>query len=155
MYKIRNWKSINCHSCFCNLLIFNFKGDKKTTFIFSSSLIILCCLFSVQGMAQATLPEELDSPRERSDRITQEMIQKVGLFPSQIEIIDSLNYIYAVEMQKKVLDADLSIWGQYRTGNKIMNRKDDELERLLTPEQFKKYGALKSEVMWEIVGRIF
>ncbi len=118
-------------------------------------IIILFCLFSVQGMAQATLPEELDSPRERSDRITKEMIQKVGLFPSQIDLIDSLNYIYAVEMQQKVLDADLSIWGQYRTGNRIMNRKDEELKKILTVEQFEKYGELKSEVMWEIVGRIF
>lgn len=118
-------------------------------------IIILFCLLSVQGMAQATLPEELDTPRERADRITQKMIQKVGLFSSQIDLIDSLNYAYAVEMQKKVLDADLSIWGQYRTGNRIMNRKDEELEQILTFDQFKKYGELKSEVMWEIIGRIF
>lgn len=101
------------------------------------------------------MPEELDTPRERSDRMTKEMIEKIDLDPSQINIVDSLNYAYAVEIQTKVLDADLSAWGQYRQGNKIMNRKDDELEAILTVDQFGKYKDFKSDVLWEIVGRIF
>jgi hypothetical protein len=118
-------------------------------------IILLFCLFATQGMAQTTLPEELDTPEERSDRMTKEMIEKIELKPSQIPVIDSLNYVYAVEVQKKVLDTDLGIWGQYRQGNKIMNRKDDELKAILTTEQFEKYEDFKSEVVWEIVGRIF
>ncbi len=118
-------------------------------------IIILFCLFATQGLAQTTLPEELDTPRERSDRMTKEMIEKIDLHPSQINTIDSINYAYALEIQAKVLDADLSAWGQYRQGNKIMNRKDDELEVILTADQFDKYKDFKSEVLWEIVGRIF
>jgi len=118
-------------------------------------IIILCCFFSTQLLGQAILPKELDTPRERADRMTKEMIEKVGLFPSQFDIIDSLNYKYAVEIQEKVLDANLGIWGQYRKGSKIIARKDIELGVILTTDQFKKYKELKSEVMWEIIGRIF
>ena len=118
-------------------------------------IIILCCFLSTQAPGQATLPEELDTPRERADRMTKEMIEKVGLFPSQFEIIDSLNYKYAVEIQTKVLDADLGMWSQYRLGSKIIARKDIELKEILTAAQFEKYKELKSEVLWEIIGRIF
>lgn len=119
-------------------------------------LIVLFCLLGISGVsAQATLPEELDSPRERADRLTQEMIEKVGLFSTQIETVDSLNYVYAVEMQVEVFDADLGVWGQYRRGSKIMNRKDIELKSFLTSIQYKKYAELKSEILWEIVDRLF
>ena len=118
-------------------------------------LIIIFSLFSIQLVAQATLPAELDSPAERADRLTKEMIEKVGLFPSQIKVVDSLNYAYALEMQAEVFDKKLSTWGQYRRGNRIMNRKDEELKGILTGKQFEKYDDLKSEVLWKIVGQIF
>ena len=118
-------------------------------------IILIFSFMSFQVLAQTTLPPELDSPAERADRLTKEMIVKIELHSSQIEIVDSLNYAYAVKMQAEVFDKNLSTWRQYRTGNKIMTSKDEELKDIFSVIQYKKYEKLKSEVLWEILGRIF
>lgn len=114
-------------------------------------LFFVCSL----SMTAQTLPEELDTPRERADRLTSEMIQKMSLLNHQIAPIDSLNLSYAKLMQEEVLDKDLSAWGQYWTGSKIMNRKDVEMKKVLSVEQFSAYQKFKSDVMYEILGSIF
>lgn len=116
------------------------------------TIFTICAfIFSSTLHAQTELPSELDSPRKRADKLTLEMTKKMKLKANQIQPIDSLNYAYAVIMQKEVIDQDLSFWSQYRISMQIMDRKDQQLKTILSEEQYKKYKDLKAEAMVQII----
>ena len=118
---------------------------------------ILITLFLITGnlYAQKKLPDSLNTPIKRTKILTKQMYKRLNLNKVQLKKVDSLNYVYAVIMEKDVIRKGTSNWSKYWKTQSIMNEKEFFLRRILTSKQLKEYRKMRSEVMNRILRNNF
>lgn len=118
---------------------------------------ILCVLllWSLQATGQKLDWDNPGTPEQRAGMMTDSMKLQLRLDDGQVPKVYALNLKYARIMQKEVVETDRNKLSKYWKGNEINGRKETELKKLLTPEQWKAYERMKSDRMKKIMGQLF
>jgi hypothetical protein len=101
------------------------------------------------AVAQSQLDElKKTTPEQRAAAQTEMMKAKLALTPDQTPKIAALNLKYAKESDP-IIKSPEGPFRKFREIREINNRKEAELKQLLSPDQFQKYLAAKSEMREE------
>ena len=104
---------------------------------------IVLMLFFVNAHSQAKLPED---PAERSRQLTEWMKDHLQLSDEQVIKVQPVNYTCAqknVELQNSKLSKGKR--EQYLASNE--RYRDNEMKKILTPEQYSVYESRKKEMV--------
>jgi hypothetical protein len=104
-----------------------------------NSIIFLLLGIYLHGFSQKFTKENPGTPEQRAKIMTDTMQVRLKLNNIQTEKIHALNLKYAKISQKEVIETDASTFSKYWKGNEINNRKEKELNPLLTADQWKLY----------------
>lgn len=134
------------------------KFCKKIGLLFS-----LVCVLAISAMAQKNVERTLDdikkgnygTPEQRTADLNQSMQQGLQLTKDQMTKVSEINLRYARRNEKEVVQQQMSDWSKYRKISAIQSEKDNELKKILTPEQFNKYQKKRDEAMWQAVKSFF
>lgn len=134
------------------------KFCKKISLLFS-----LVCVLAISAMAQKNVERTLDdikkgnygTPEQRTADLNQSMQQGLQLTKDQMTKVSEINLRYARRNEKEVVQQQMSDWSKYRKISAIQSEKDNELKKILTPEQFNKYQKKRDEAMWQAVKSFF
>lgn len=99
-------------------------------------------LVSISSFAQQ---RQVGTPEERASRQTTRMKEALNLSPDQETAVASINLKYAKQAQP-LLETGSRNLKTAREARSMMKSKDDELEKVLTKEQFKQYQDIKEEM---------
>jgi len=108
------------------------------TVALSLSLVLL----SIGSFAQQ---RQVGTPEERASRQTARLKEALNLSPDQETAVASINLKYAKQAQP-LLETGGRNLKTAREARSMMKSKDDELEKVLTKEQFKQYQDIKEEM---------
>ena len=117
-----------------------------------ATLILL--IWSVTGLMAQSL-DHPGTPKERAQKITQEMIKALSLDSVQVDTIFRLNLKYAQKAQSEVIEAEVSMWSRYRKGQKLNKQKEVELLPLLSGDQWENYQKHKAANKKKIFKQLF
>jgi hypothetical protein len=109
---------------------------------FSIALLSLC--FAMLARAQLDQLENT-TPEQRAKALTEIMKTKLALGPDQATKIAALNLKYAQQMEPVIKGSSGKIMKMMEM-RQINEKKEAELQTLLTPDQFAKYQASKEEM---------
>jgi len=99
-------------------------------------------LLSISSFAQQ---RQVGTPEERASRQTARLKETLNLSPDQETAVASINLKYAKQAQP-LLETGGRNLKTAREARSMMKSKDDELEKVLTKEQFKQYQDIKEEM---------
>ena len=114
------------------------------------SLIIIGFLLTTLSFAQPPQGDRQFNMEEMVKRQTKEMVDSLGLNDKQAEDVAAINKKYSEKMRtlfQESRDGDRAAMRE-----KMMSMRTDknaELEKILTPEQFKKYQEMEKKRMEE------
>ena len=120
-----------------------------------SILFIISFLFGIGCFSQQQLPDSLNTANKRANILTKRMVSELNLTDYQLPKVDSLNLVYAIKMDVKVIKTSKSNWSKYWKTQQIMNEKEVFLRRILNKEQLKKYKKMRSKAMNSILRNAF
>ena len=98
---------------------------------------------------------EYGSPESRTTQIDSMMRAGLSLRSDQIPTVHDINLRYSRRIEEEVVKPDLSHWAKYRQLMKIQRDKDQELQPVLTADQFEKYVTKRDQLFWEGVKAFF
>ncbi|WCO02793.1 hypothetical protein [Psychroserpens ponticola] len=113
------------------------------------SLVLTTLVYSQQ------IPDSLNTPLKRATLQTKEMSQKLNLTDIQIPVIDSLNLVYANEVEKEIISSNKSKISKYFKMKDLLNKKEAVLKQILTQVQFKIYEEMRSKAMNNVYKNAF
>lgn len=99
-------------------------------------------LVSLTSVAQQ---RQIGTPEERASRQTARMKETLQLSPDQESSVAAINLNYAKQAQS-LLETGGRNLKTAREARSMMKRKDDELEKVLSKDQFKQYQDIKEEM---------
>lgn len=116
--------------------------------------VLLLC--GPAGRAQSIPPQYADTiaklkaatPEQRAQMQTDLMKTKLSLTGEQYKQVSAINLLYARKIEP-ILRSDANRFSKYRQIKPLLDEKDEKLKAVFTPEQFKKYEDVKSEMMSE------
>ena len=127
--------------------------------------LVLCLvgLFAAPLMAQKNVERTLDdikkgnygTPEQRTADLNQTMQKGLQLTKDQMTKVSEINLRYARRNENEVVQQQMSDWSKYRKISAIQAEKDNELKKVLTPEQFNKYQKKRDDAMWQAVKSFF
>jgi hypothetical protein len=109
--------------------------------------LLLAAGLVLAASARAQDPAQLAKipPRQRAAIQTAFMTEKLHLTPEEKPKVEAINEKYAEQMQP-VLQGSMGMFERMRTVKKIEAAKDEELQAVLTPQQFQTYQGSKDEL---------
>ena len=117
---------------------------KGTIFILTALLAL-----TLQARGQASQQLKNSTPEERAQKITDWMKTNLQLSDEQATSIHAVNIKYANQNESLKEDAS-GRRAKYKKLKDNQEAKDQELKRMLTPEQFKTYLSKKKELQEKV-----
>ncbi len=125
----------------------------RGAFILSvSSLSFVSLFFVVTAHAQM---EELKNttPEQRAKLETAFMKFKLQLSPEQVQQVGAINFKYAQQMEPLINGPGRKL-GKVRQASAINQAKDQEMQTVLSPDQFGRYMASKEEMRRKVADKV-
>jgi len=114
-----------------------------------SFLIIVAGILSITSInAQSFIRDSLKNAttEQRAQMQSDMMKNKLALTDDQYKQVSDINLKYARKMDNLKLNGG-GKFSKARKAKSILSDKDDELQKVLTKEQFEKYETFKKEMM--------
>ena len=121
--------------------------------ILALGFVVITLLFGIpQAFAQL---DELKNttPGERASLQTELMKSMLALAPEQTQTVADLNLKYANRMEPTIKSSSNSLTKMFEM-RKINNEKETELKRILSSQQWEKFGASRDEIRQQFEERI-
>lgn len=116
------------------------------------ALLFLCAMYTQLAGAQSVKSISDKTPEQRAEALTAVMKSKLPLNPEQVPRVQAINLAYALK-NEPVIKSDAGKRAKFKQLKALQKDKDNELEKVLTAEQFKQYQALKEELKEKIKER--
>ena len=116
------------------------------------TLLFLCTMYTQLAGAQTVKSISDKTPEQRAEALTAVMKSKLQLNPEQVPRVQAINLAYVLK-NEPVIKSDARKRAKFKQLKALQKDKDNELEKVLTAEQFKQYQALKEELKEKIKER--
>ena len=116
------------------------------------ALLFLCTMYTQLAGAQTVKSISDKTPEQRAEALTAVMKSKLQLNLEQVPRVQAINLVYALK-NEPVIKSDARKRAKFKQLKALQKDKDNELEKVLTAEQFKQYQALKEELKEKIKER--
>jgi anion-transporting ArsA/GET3 family ATPase len=112
-------------------------------------LSLLMMLFSQLAAAQNTNALKNKTPEERAQLLTSLMKTRLNLDTGQLAQIQTINLKYALK-NEPIIKSDANKLTKLKQLKALQKKKEDELKKVFTAEQYKQYQAFEAEMKGKI-----
>jgi len=116
----------------------------KISFLIIAAGILFITSINAQSVNRDSLKNA--TPEQRAQIQSNMMKNKLALTDDQYKQVSDINLKYARKMDNLKLNGG-GKFSKARKAKSILSDKDDELQKVLTKEQFEKYETFKKEMM--------
>lgn len=123
----------------------------RATLFMAATLVLMITMFPVAGLTEENRGDQMKkfmestTPAERADVQTRLMAEMLSLSDEQAEQVKAVNLKYA-KQAAEIFNSEESRFGKFRKMRKMAKDKDEELQAVLTNEQYDTYAEAKKEI---------
>lgn len=134
-------------------------GLKESAVAVKTGLMAFFLILGSAAQAQISSKDikngEYGTPETRAQQADLMMQKGLNLNTDQAEKIKAINLRYAQRTQKEVIGPEKSTWAKYKKLMTIQKDKDEELQKVLDTEQFKRYQHERDKLFWDALKDYF